>query len=228
MKNQKIVFGVDEVGRGSLAGPVMACAITKIISHSRSVTLSDSRPRVAKALAAAQGSHLRDSSPACWRVQNDKIRDSKKLSPRQREAVYNFLKKNPQIKWGIGKVGERVIDKINIFEATKLAMVKAVQNLEKKINKKAGQLLIDGNFAIPIQRKQKSIIKGDEKVEIIALASIVAKVERDRLMTCLHKKYPQYGFNQHKGYGTVHHFEMIRRFGICDIHRRSFNLGQRF
>lgn len=201
-KNQKVIFGVDEVGRGSLAGPVMACAIS-------------ASPNLKSQISNCKST---------FRISNISIRDSKQLSKKQREAVYSFLKENPQVKWGIGRVGERVIDKINIFEATKLAMVKAVKNLEKKINKKADRILLDGNFAIPIKRKQKSIIKGDEKVFLISLASIVAKVERDRLMVRLHRKYPQYGFARHKGYGTKQHFQAIQQFGTCIIHRRSFRL----
>lgn len=193
-KNQKIIVGVDEVGRGPLAGPVLACAITQIVSHSEGVE----RPK------------------------NLNGRDSKKFSPKQRQEIYNFLKKNPQVEWGIGRISEKVIDKINIFQATKLAMEKAVLSLEKKIGQQADMLLIDGNFGISIKRPQKSIIKGDEKIFLISLASIVAKVERDRLMIKLHQKYPQYGFNQHKGYGTKLHIEMVNQHGPCPLHRQSF------
>ncbi|MDD4989991.1 MAG: ribonuclease HII [Candidatus Pacebacteria bacterium] len=198
-KKQKVVFGVDEVGRGPLAGPVIAAAITVpqfLIFNF-------------KFLNNAQISKFQN-------------RDSKKLSVKQREEIYNFLKQNPRVKWGIGKVSEKVIDKINILQATKLAMEKAVLALEKKIGKKAGLLLIDGNFGIGIDRPQKSIIKGDEKVFLISLASIVAKVERDRLMQKMHKKYPQYGFDKHKGYGTKIHMATLAQYGPCEIHRASF------
>lgn len=186
----KIVFGIDEVGRGPLAGPVVACAI----------------------FVSAQ--YLEDGS--------GNIKDSKKLTAKQRETIYNALKKNPQVKWGIDKVGEKQIDKINIFQATKLAMQKAVLQLEKKIGKKADLLLIDGNFAIDMERAQQSIIKGDEKVPLISLASIVAKVHRDNLMEKMHQKYPEYGFTNHKGYGTRTHFTAIAKHGPCSIHRASF------
>ena len=193
-KNSKIIVGIDEVGRGPLAGPVLACAITQIVSHSEGVE----RPK------------------------NLNGRDSKQLSPKQREEIYEILKKDPLVEWGIGRVGEKVIDKINIFQATKLAMEKAVLALEKKINKQAEMLLIDGNFGISLNRPQQSIVKGDEKIFLISLASIIAKVTRDNLMTKLHQKYPEYGFNQHKGYGTSHHYKMIAEHGICPIHRQSF------
>jgi len=191
---KKIVFGIDEVGRGPLAGPVMAVAIVV------------SRPT--PLLGAEE-----------W---GGKVRDSKKLSAKQREAIHSFLKKSPEVYWGIGKVLEKVIDKINILQATKLAMEKAVLNLEKKIGKQASMLLIDGNFGISLKRPQQSIIKGDEKIFLISLASIVAKVERDNLMIKLHKKYPQYGFDQHKGYGTKQHMIALQKFGPCKIHRKSF------
>ncbi len=135
---------------------------------------------------------------------------------------YNFLKQNPQVKWGIGKIGEKAIDKINILQATKMAMEKAVLNLEKKLGKKADLLLIDGNFGIGIDRPQKSIIKGDEKVFLISLASVVAKVQRDRLMQRMHKKYPHYGVNKHKGYGTKMHLATLAQCGPCETHRASF------
>jgi len=193
-KNSKIIVGIDEVGRGPLAGPVLACAITQIVSHSEGVE----RPK------------------------NLNGRDSKQLSPKQREEIYEILKKDPLVEWGIGRVEEKVIDKINIFQATKLAMEKAVLALEKKIGQPADRLLIDGNFGIGLARPQQSIIKGDEKIHLISLASIVAKVERDRLMIKMHQKYPQYGFNQHKGYGTKQHLLAIEKFGHCPLHRQSF------
>jgi len=193
-KNSKIIVGIDEVGRGPLAGPVLACAITQIVSHSEGVE----RPK------------------------NLNGRDSKQLSPKQREEIYEILKKDPLVEWGIGRVGEKVIDKINIFQATKLAMEKAVLALEKKIGQPADRLLIDGNFGIGLTRPQQSIIKGDEKILLISLASIVAKVERDHLMIKMHQKYPQYGFNQHKGYGTKQHIAAIEKFGHCPLHRQSF------
>lgn len=198
-KKQKVVFGVDEVGRGPLAGPVIAAAIT-----------------------VPQFLIFNFKFLNNVKISNYQNRDSKKLSPKQREEIYEALKKDPLVEWGIGKVGEKIIDKINIFQATKLAMQKAVLSLEKKIGQQADLLLIDGNFGIGIAREQKSIIKGDEKVLLISLASVVAKVTRDRLMIKMHQKYPQYGFNQHKGYGTKLHIAMLSKHGSCEIHRKTF------
>jgi len=183
----KIIVGIDEVGRGSLAGPVFSCALM-----------------VRKPL-------------------NLNIRDSKKMSAIKREKIYNFLKNNPNVEWGIGKVSEKVIDKINIFQATKLSMQKALINLEKKIGEKPILLLIDGNFKLEIDIPQRSIIKGDEKINIIKMASIIAKVSRDRLMVRYHKKYPQYNFDKNKGYGTKYHFLALEKFRACPIHRKTFN-----
>jgi ribonuclease HII len=195
-QKKQIVFGIDEVERGPLAGPVVAAAIT-----------------------APQFLIFN------FKFLNKKVKDSKKLSAKQRVEVYNFLKNNAEAQWAFGRVGEGVIDKINILQATKLAMVRAVKNLEKKIGQKADRLLIDGNFAIPIARPQQSIVKGDEKVFLIALASIVAKVHRDRLMDNYHKRYPQYGFNQHKGYGTRQHYQALAKHDPCPLHRQTFALS---
>jgi len=164
------------------------------------------------------------------------VKDSKKLSSKKREEIFELFKKIPQIEWGIGRVSEKVIDGINILEATKLAMRRAVLNLEKKLILKLSPnfhgrenlvmtdfLLIDGNFAINLDIPQKSIIKADEKVFSCALASIIAKVTRDRAMMRYHKKYPNYGFNKHKGYGTELHRKMLIKYGPSLIHRRSFN-----
>ena len=197
-QKQKMIVGIDEVGRGCLAGPVLVCAITELKIQSRRHSEGVERPK------------------------NLNGRDSKKTSPKKREEIYEMLKKHPQVEWGIGRVSEKIIDKINIFQATKLAMEKAVLALEKKIGQPANMLLIDGNFGIGLNRPQQSIIKGDEKIFLISLASIVAKVERDRLMIKMHRKYPQYGFDQHKGYGTKLHCERLSKFGCCPLHRRSF------
>lgn len=198
-EGKKIVFGIDEVGRGPLAGAVMAAAIT-----------------------VQQFSIFNSQFSKNFQFLNFKNRDSKKLTPKQRENIYTFLKDSPEVQWGTGKVSEKMIDKINILQATKLAMEKAVLSLEKKIGRQAEMLLIDGNFGITLARPQQSIVKGDETVFLISLASIVAKVERDSLMQKMHKKYPQYGFNQHKGYGTKQHIAALFKFGPCKIHRMSF------
>jgi len=180
----KYVAGLDEVGRGPLAGPVVAGAVVIL------------NPKI----------HLKKL----------KINESKKLSEKQREILYKILTNHKDIKWGIGIVSEKVIDKINILEATKLAMKKSIRAIKPNF------ILLDGNFSLDIGMLEKSIIKGDQKVISISVASIIAKVTRDRIMKKLHKKYPQYGFDKHKGYGTAFHMEMIKKYGPCKIHRWSF------
>lgn len=183
-------MGLDEAGRGPLCGPVVAGAV--IINDWRTF--------------------LRRRSVL------PNIRDSKQLSAKQREYFYKILTKHPAIKWGIGIVSEKIIDKINILEATKLAMVKAL----KKI--KADFLILDGKMELDLPIPQKSIIKADEKVFSCAAASIIAKVTRDRIMMRYHKKYPEYRLDLHKGYGTKLHYEMLKLYGPCQIHRKSFNI----
>ncbi len=156
-----------------------------------------------------------------FNFQFSKINDSKKLTSKKREEFYEMIINHPQIEWGIGRVSEKVIDKINILEATKLAMKKAVKNLEKKISS-IDFLILDGNFGIGLDIPQKSIIKADEKVFSCAAASIVAKVYRDKIMMRYHKKYPTYRFDKHKGYPTKLHRELLKKHGPCEIHRKSF------
>jgi len=202
-KGCRFVAGIDEAGRGPLAGPVVAAAVV-----------------------------IKVPSPFCKRGRarvgdiDDclAVRDSKLLSPRQREILYQKIIIHPQIDWGIGIVSEKVIDEINILEATKLAMIKAVANLSRKPD----WLLIDGNNSMLLvmtnkTTRQRTIIAGDKKVFSIACASIVAKVTRDKIMTDLHKIYPQYGFSQHKGYGTKLHFAKLAQCGVSPVHRRSFH-----
>ncbi len=185
----KVIAGIDEAGRGPLAGPVVAAAV--VIKNPK------------------------------FKIQN--LKDSKKLSPKKREEIFEILKNHPEVEWGTGRVSERVIDKINILQATKLAMERAVRNLEKKVKKKTDFLLIDGNFGIASDIPQKSVIRGDEKIFLIKVASIAAKVTRDRAMLRYHRQYPQYRFDKHKGYGTKLHMAMLKEHGPCRLHRRSFS-----
>ena len=185
-KRCKSVIGLDEVGRGCLAGPVVAAAVLVLNSK--------------------------------YKIQNSEIKDSKKLSQERREKIYKELIKDKNIKWGIGKVSEKVIDKINILEATKLAMEKAID----KLGKKPDYLILDGNFKINLKVPQKPIIKADEKVFSCAAASILAKVTRDRMMDKFHKKYPKYKFDKNKGYPTKSHKRILKKHGPCKIHRKSF------
>lgn len=149
------------------------------------------------------------------------INDSKKLSPKLREKFYRLLTGCPEIRWGIGKVSEKEIDKINIQNAAELAMFRALKNLKLKPD----FLIIDGNRLNSKNLKTinyKLIIKADEKVFSCACASILAKVTRDRLMIGYHKKYPKYRFDLHKGYPTKRHIKMLRKYKPCRIHRISF------
>jgi len=203
-KGYKLVIGIDEAGRGPLAASVVAAAI--------SINPKGFR----------QGGKTVGWSE--FKCQMPKIKDSKKLSPKKREEFYKMITKHPQIEWGIGRVSEKVIDRINILEATKLAMKRAVRNLERKCSC-SDFLIIDGNFGINLDIPQKSIIKGDEKVFSCAAASVIAKVTRDRMMIRYHKKYPRYGFDKHKGYPTKFHRKIIKKYGFCKIHRRSFRVS---
>ena len=152
------------------------------------------------------------------------VKDSKKLTFKKREELYSLLTRNPQIEWGAGRVSEGVIDKINIFQAARLAMKRAVMNLEKKLKeKRIDFLILDGRMRVDLEVPQKPIVKGDYKVFSCSAASIIAKVTRDRIMLRYDKQYPQYGFLKHKGYGTRLHFEMLKKHGSCPIHRKSFS-----
>ncbi len=186
----KKIVGLDEAGRGPLAGPVIAAAvIIRQISNLKS-TISQ-------------------------------IKDSKKLTPKKREELYEILTKTRAIKWGTGKTSEKVIDKINIKNAAELAMFRAIQKLKKSPD----FLLIDGKYLKNKKLKKikyKLIIKADEKVLSCAIASIIAKVTRDKIMRRYHKKYPRYGFDKHKGYPTKLHKKMLKKYSPCEIHRKSF------
>jgi ribonuclease HII len=184
LKESKHIIGIDEAGRGPLAGPVVAAAV------------SDSPKKI-------RG-----------------IKDSKLLSEKERERLYVEIINN--YKWGIGIVSPKRIDKVNILEATKEAMVKAVHNLEKKYKLKIDHLIIDGNMKIDIDISQKSVIGADRKIYCVSTASIVAKITRDHLMIKYDKLYPEYNFKKHKGYGTREHLKLIKKYGSCEIHRKSF------
>lgn len=176
------ICGVDEAGRGPLAGPVCAAAV--ILPH-----------------------HL----------QIPGLTDSKKLTDKKRRELFPIIQKSA-IAYGIGLASEAEIDEINILQATFLAMRRALEQLKVKPE----LALIDGNretdFGIPV----KTVVKGDSLSANIAAASILAKVTRDNLMVELAEQYPQYGFEIHKGYGTKAHYEALREFGACSIHRKSF------
>ncbi|MDF2656168.1 MAG: ribonuclease [Bacillota bacterium] len=178
----RYIAGVDEVGRGPLAGPVVAAAV--ILPDDFSVLGVD---------------------------------DSKKLSEKKREALYDLIIDHA-VAYSVGITDNYVIDKINILEATKLAMRKALNGLSVKPE----YILIDALTLKDIPTPQRGIIKGDSISVSIAAASIIAKVTRDRLMKEYHERFPQYAFDQNKGYGTKAHYEGINCYGTCLLHRRSF------
>jgi ribonuclease HII len=184
----RYIAGVDEVGRGPLAGPVVSACV---LVDNKFLKNIDNLPE---------------------------LNDSKKTSLKNREKIFSIIQENA-VSVGIGVCGVKTIDKINILQASLLSSKKAVLNLSHK----ADIVLIDGKFRIPnLDIEQESIIQGDAKIAIIALASIIAKVYRDKLMTKLDTIYPGYDFAKNKGYGTLYHREQIEKLGACKIHRRSF------
>ena len=177
-----LVAGVDEAGRGPLAGPVIAAA----------VILDDLHP--IRGLA-----------------------DSKKLTAMRREKLYDEIRAKA-LCVGVGEASVEEIDRLNILEATLLAMRRAVEGLRLKPVK----VLVDGNRLPTLEMLAEAIVGGDAKVQAISAASIIAKVHRDRLCAELHLRYPQYGFDAHKGYGTAEHLAALREHGACEQHRRSY------
>ena len=145
------------------------------------------------------------------------VNDSKKLSEKKREALFEEIKQRA-VAWSVGIVDEKTIDEINILEATRLAMKKAVEGLSQKPQ----YALVDAEKKVPIDIPYTPIIKGDALSESIAAASIIAKVTRDHMVIELDKQYPEYNFAKNKGYGTKQHTDAIKEFGLCPAHRRSF------
>lgn len=181
-KGYKVICGVDEAGRGPLAGPVYAAAVILPLG-----------------------------------LEIDGLNDSKKLTEKKREQLFDVICEKA-ISYSVGIATEKEIDEINILNATFLAMRRAVEGLEVKPD----YALIDGNQHPKLSIADETIIKGDGKSMSVAAASILAKVSRDRYMLEMAKKYPEYCFEKHKGYGTKLHYEMIEKFGVSEIHRRSF------
>ncbi|MFZ5528223.1 MAG: ribonuclease HII [Pseudomonadota bacterium] len=178
-----LVAGVDEAGRGPLAGPVVAAA----------VILDDQQP--------IKG-----------------LNDSKKLTPATRERLFDEIRAKA-LCLCIAEASVEEIDQINILQATMLAMKRAVEGLRLK----PAQVLVDGNRLPVLKVPAEAIVQGDAKVTAIAAASILAKVHRDRLCQQLHERYPLYGFDGHKGYGTAAHLAALAAHGACPEHRRSFS-----
>lgn len=183
-----LIVGIDEAGRGPLAGPVVVCAV--ILPQDHNI---------------------------------DGIADSKRLTEKERKRLAEEIKKKA-LAYSICKAENTTIDKLNIRMATLTTMKRAVLKLIKEINKVPDIILIDGRDVLNLPIECRAIVKGDSLSENIGAASILAKVYRDNLMKRYDKKYPQYGFAVHKGYGTESHYEAIRKFGVCEIHRKSFRL----
>lgn len=181
-EGRQYICGVDEAGRGPLAGPVYAAAVIL---------------------------------PADLIIEG--LNDSKKLSEKKREALFDVICEK-SVSYSIAFADEKEIDEYNILQATYLAMRRAVEGLDVP----ADYVLVDGNRMPPLRVQGETIIKGDAVCQSIAAASILAKVSRDRLLLEMDKKYPEYAFAQHKGYGTKLHYEKLREFGPSPIHRLTF------
>ena len=178
----QLIAGVDEAGRGPLAGPVVVAAV--ILDPRRSI---------------------------------DGLDDSKKLSEKRREALFPLIREK-SLAWSIVEVDVDEIDLVNILQATLLGMRRAVE----KLSRTPSLALIDGNRAPDLECAAKTIVQGDALEPAISAASILAKVARDRLMKELHLRYPVYGFDRHKGYPTAEHLRLLKEYGPCAIHRKSF------
>ena len=179
----KIIAGVDEVGRGSLIGPVYAAAV--ILNKS---------------------------------VNSKILKDSKTLNKEKREILFNYIKKNSI--WATGKASVKEIDKINILQASLLAMKRAI----KKLKKRPSQVLIDGNKIPELKNYNlRAIVKGDQKIPSISAASIIAKVTRDNFIKILAKKNKGYHWDQNFGYGTKQHLKAIKKLGVNKHHRKTFS-----
>lgn len=186
----KFLVGVDEAGRGPLAGPVAVAAVCL--------------PRISRFLG--------------------RVKDSKKLSERRREKLYRRVAEwqaRGRLCFAVSLVGEKLIDRVGISRAIRFGVARCLRRLEFKPAQCC--VLLDGSLRAPtFYTNQKTIIRGDETVSIIALASVIAKVKRDRRMKRLSKRYPAYGLERHKGYGTRAHYCAIKKHGPCPLHRRSF------
>ena len=179
----RLICGVDEAGRGPLAGPVFAAAVV---------------------------------FPP-WRRLPNGIADSKLLSARRREKVAGVIKERALV-WAVAWASVEEIDSLNILQASLLAMQRAVESLSLEPD----EVLLDGAHCPVLTVPARAVIDGDAKVRVIAAASILAKTARDAEMCRLHERFPQYGFDEHKGYPTPRHLKALRRYGVCEAYRRSF------
>lgn len=186
----KYVIGVDEAGRGSLAGPVVAAAVL-----------------------IKRGARMRGAI---------KLKDSKRLSRLQREYWFSWIRFHG-VPYAVSSISAGRIDKMNIARAANTAVTLAVKKLgNARAEALLAEALLDGGLRVNAAHLQKTIIRGDEKIKVIALASVIAKVTRDRKMARLHSRHPKYGFYNHKGYGTREHFRAISRHGPTPHHRLTY------
>lgn len=183
-RGYRCIAGVDEVGRGPLAGPVVCAAVIMPLGEDCLIPGVD---------------------------------DSKKLSPKKREALSEAIRERA-LAYAVSEVSEKEIDEINILQATRLGMKKALSALQIVPD----MVITDGNMTLDVPFPQQSIVHGDALSYSIGAASIVAKVYRDALMDKFAEIYPQYGFEKNKGYGTAQHIKAIKEYGLCPIHRRTF------
>lgn len=198
---QKYVIGIDEVGRGALAGPL---SVGAVVLNAEAVF----DPVVLKSLKL-------------------NLRDSKKLTPKARDAWVKYLRKRDDIEFRVASVSSKTVDRLNVSRAANLAATRAFEKLvDQRILKTKPLVFLDGGLYLKgdwgKRLRVRTVIRGDEKINAVKLASIVAKIHRDRLMVRRHEKYPHYDFPKHKGYGTARHIRSLKRHGLSDIHRKSF------
>lgn len=215
----KYIIGIDEAGRGPLAGPIAVGAVLfekseyekfkkGVCGKGLSSRRFEAKRKIGRMSVLEEQTHY-------------DLKDSKKLSEKKREEWFEKIKGNKKIRYAVCFISAKQIDKIGISKTTKNAIKRTLLRL--KVKPKKSKILLDGTLKAPKEFKnQKTIIKGDEKEPVISLASIAAKVSRDRYMVKLSEKYPEYSFEKHKGYGTKLHYEMLEKYGFCNIHRRSF------
>ncbi len=194
----KYIIGIDEAGRGPIAGPVAIGAVMAAVKDTGCLGIP---------------------TPGVWNV---KTLDSKKLSAKKREEIFKLIKDQKEsYSWAVSLVSEQVIDNEGIAFAISLGVQKVLAKL--KVDPAECLVLLDGSLKAPAEfLNQKTIIRGDATEQLIGLASICAKVTRDNFMLKAHADFPMYGFNQHKGYGTAFHYECLKASGPCQLHRQSF------
>lgn len=184
-KRNQWLIGIDEAGRGPLAGPITFAMIK-------------CRKNIGRSLFR-------------------KVRDSKHLTPKAREEWFLKLKNHPKLFYSVTSIGPSIIDRDGLTQANARGIKRLLRRMAPR-----GEVLLDGGLKAPSSYRQKTIIKGDERVPIISAASIIAKVVRDRKMKRLASRFQHYGFEIHKGYGTKLHREYIKKYGLSKVHRRSF------